>query len=43
MKITCAEADNEEYNVVGDEMENPFIMTQAGSQTLVISYIPNKL
>lgn len=28
------EADNEEYNVVGDEMENPFIMTQAGSQLL---------
>ena len=37
IKITCTEADNEEYNVVGDEMENPFIMTQAGSQSLVIT------
>jgi len=29
-----AEPDNEEYNVVGDEMENPFFQTPAGTQTL---------
>ena len=30
-----AEPDNEEYNVIGDEMENPFFQTPAGTQTLV--------
>jgi len=29
-----AEPDNEEYNVIGDEMENPFFQTPAGQQTL---------
>merc|ERR1711963_1281847 len=29
-----AEPENEEYNVVGDEMENPFFQTPAGTQTL---------
>ena len=30
-----AEADNEAYNVVDDDMENPFIMTPASTQRLV--------
>ena len=25
-----AEPDNEEYNIIGDEMENPFFQTPAG-------------
>jgi len=29
-----AEPDNEEYNIIGDEMENPFFQTPAGQQTL---------
>jgi len=29
-----AEADNEEYNIIGDQMENPFVMTPAATQTL---------
>jgi len=29
-----AEPDNEEYNVIGDEMENPFFQTPIGQQTL---------
>ena len=33
-----AEPDNEEYNIIGDEMENPFFQTPAGQQTLVSCY-----
>lgn len=33
-----AEADNEEYNVVGDDMENPFLMTPAGTQQLATPF-----
>merc|ERR1712241_1525128 len=29
-----AEPDNEEYNIIGDEMEDPFFQTPAGQQTL---------
>merc|ERR1711978_83387 len=29
-----AEPDNEEYNIIGDEMENLFFQTPAGQQTL---------
>ena len=34
-----AEPDNEEYNIIGDEMENPFFQTPAGQQTLVSCYL----